>query len=687
MGFELLGIGLFAFKLFALLVEQQASKRITMRLINASKVVNDFKIEFNTRLHEENEDYEGSDLSDNVKLKYAILSHTWGWQDENTSKWAHKVDEVTYNDHHSFSNPFHESLHPDKQRAYQKIYHTCRRALDLGCDYVWIDSCCIDKSNSAELTESINSMFRWYSEAAVCLVYLVDSSNAAVESSNGTLDPRRSLYTKDHEPCRWFSRCWTLQELLASPRLEFYDGEWNLIGTMQDERSSDLNDFGNEISKITTVDAAALLCRAPLWEYSVEAKMSWASSRKSGRPEDMAYSLLGIFGIHMPLIYGEGAKAAFERLQLEISKSTPDLSLFAWHTGKPGMEGQFCSILADSPSQFRYHRRICRSIPESHHNMTNKGIQMTSIVYRVLTKNVERYFLCLEDRGGQRNAIGIFLRKIGYDVFQRTDECLTEIENLKSHPSAHRSTIYITTSSRQHDPSPHRYKDGSIHVPPRYLVYDVVPEAAWDCENRILLGSIPCSDGIRALKVGVVKYGAQITIGLVFRSSDIIAFGCHHHTGISQKLFTRVHRRSLMDWGELLGNIPELRSFSSRLDIPDVISLRVEIVSSPPYQSQLLLVVAPPLRLKASSDYPLDQDKTTGEVLATNLLGMASQIQTGAHASFRQAVFSNMSLENTSYHVSVHSHEAGRETVYMAGPTPRGRAEWLLYEDVQRALI
>ncbi|KAI0907363.1 heterokaryon incompatibility protein-domain-containing protein [Ustulina deusta] len=521
-----------------------------MRLINATKVVNDFKIEFDTRLHGENEEHEESYLGDDAKPKYAILSHTWGWQDEKTDKWAHKVDEVTYNERHNFSNPFENSLHPDKQNAYRKIYYTCRRALDLGYNYVWIDSCCIDKSNSAELTESINSMFRWYSEADVCLVYLVDSSSETIDSNNGNAYPRRRF-------------------------------AWNSIGTLQDEGPRNLNELGNEISEITKVDPEALLGRVPLWEYSVEAKMSWASSRKSGRPEDIAYSLLGIFGLYMPLIYGEGARAAFQRLQLEIIKSTPDLSLFAWHTGQPHLEGQFCGILADSPSQFKFNRRICRSIPGSHHTMTNKGIQMTAVLRLVPTDKNSRFFLCLGYQGEHSKAVGIFLRKIGYNVFQRAEESITEIEDLDKHPSTHRSTIYITTSPQQHDPERPRLDDGSIHVPSEYAVFDLLPEASWDCESRILLGSMPCSDGIRALKLAIQKSnGPPVMVGLVFRSSNIIAFDCGRYVEISERLFTRTHRRSSMNWDELLSKIPNLRSFSNQVNIPNVVNLRAEVTDN-----------------------------------------------------------------------------------------------------------
>ncbi|KAI1124228.1 heterokaryon incompatibility protein-domain-containing protein [Nemania abortiva] len=529
-----------------------------MRLIDATKVVYGFTIEFHTPLHEEDDGYEGRGSSDSSKYKYAILSHTWGWQDEKTGKWAHQVDEITYNECQNFSNPFDGSLNPDKQKAYQKIYYTCSHALDLGCDYVWIDSCCIDKSDSAELTESINSMFRWYSEAEVCLVYLVDSYSCARA-------PCRRLYTKDDTPCRWFSRCWTLQELLASRKLVFYDSQWNLISKLQKQDSNKKN-FEREISKITKINAEAFLGRVPLWQYSVEAKMSWAASRKARRPEDIAYSLLGLFDIHMPLIYGEGAGAAFQRLQLEIIKSTPDLSIFAWHTEEPDQDGQLCSALANSPSQFRFHRRICRVIPEMHHTMTNKGIQMTSVVHRVPTPNGEKYILCLEDEEKSSNKTGIFLRKTGYNVFQRTGNQLAEIKNLKKYPSTHRFTFYITCSP-QHNPQPLSLDINSIHVPSEYQVDDVIPEACWDCENRVLLGKIPCSDGVRALKLSTNTDRGWMSMTLLFRSSILTVFDSKTHVATTNKLFTRAHRREFMSWGDLLSKIPEFGDFRSTIDM------------------------------------------------------------------------------------------------------------------------
>ncbi|TGJ84801.1 hypothetical protein E0Z10_g3961 [Xylaria hypoxylon] len=593
-----------------------------MRLIDAKKVVNEFKIEFKTPLDEENEDIEsnevsednghegGNNIGNDSKPKYAILSHTWGWQDEKTGKWAHKVDEVTYDERRNFSNPFDESLHPDKQIAYKKIYYACRRALDRGCNYVWIDSCCIDKSNSAELTESINSMFRWYSEADVCLVYLVDSCGQATIPKMDYTDPCPRLYTKNSTPCRWFSRCWTLQELLASKKSEFYDSEWDLIYTLQNHPGPFNGAVEKMISDITNVDIRALLGRVPLHNYSVEAKMSWAASRKSARPEDIAYSLLGIFDIYMPLIYGEGAARAFQRLQLEIMKLTPDLSLFAWHTGEAQLEEQLCNALADSPSQFRFRRRICRSIAGSHYNMTNKGIRMTSVIHRVKKSGGERYFLCLEDQQGSSHAIGIFLRKIGYNVFQRIGGSLAQIENLRQHPSTHRSSFYIT-SSQQHIPTPRKPNAKSIHVPLEYHVIDVVPEACWDCENRVLMGNIPCSDGARALKLAIRFSEGLFHMTLIFGSSIVKVFENSTDTIVSHKIFTRAHRREFMNYGDLVTKIPEIGSQGISFGIAE--TLRLSVTASrqnrPHFQFLVKFVRSPEIS-KVGSMLELSVDAT-----------------------------------------------------------------------------
>ncbi|KAH7923794.1 HET-domain-containing protein [Leucogyrophana mollusca] len=244
--------------------------------------------------------------------KYAILSHVWS------------DEEVTFRD---ISEP-----HAANLAEYSKIEHGCAQALEDGYDYIWVDTCCIDKSSSAELSEAINSMHRWYEEAVVCYAYLRD-----VPSEE---DPA-AQYSKFRQSV-WFQRGWTLQEAIAPWRIDFFARDWVKIGTKES--------LSSVISAVTGVDERVLLKITPLSEVSVARKMSWASQRQTTRVEDRAYSLMGIFGVHMPLIYGEG-RNAFIRLQHEIMRTSNDQSIFAW--GIWSTTTTMSSLLASSPRCFQ----------------------------------------------------------------------------------------------------------------------------------------------------------------------------------------------------------------------------------------------------------------------------------------------------------------------------------------------
>jgi hypothetical protein len=173
--------------------------------------------------------------------------------------------------------------------------------------------CCIDKTSSAELSEAINSMFRWYQNAAVCYAFLSDVPSC-MDASAVELNFAKA---------RWFTRGWTLQELIAPENLIFFSMDWHPLGTK--------SQIHNILSSITGIEKKFLYSKN-LELASIAKKMSWAASRRTSRIEDIAYSLLGIFDVNMPLIYGEGKKA-FKRLQEEILKTrTDDHSLFAWGT-------------------------------------------------------------------------------------------------------------------------------------------------------------------------------------------------------------------------------------------------------------------------------------------------------------------------------------------------------------------
>lgn len=250
-----------------------------------------------------------------------------------------------------------QGSHPKWKHGYVKIQQTCRQAIGDGFKHVWIDSCCINKESSAELSEAINSMYTWYGASAVCYVYLED-----FEWSGISISP--SFAT-----AKWFTRGWTLQELLASHDIHFYDANWNHIGPKEA--------LSSQIAKITKIDRELLVGRPgySLRSYSVAARMAWAANRKTTRIEDRAYSLLGIFGINMPLLYGEGDRA-FQRLQEEILRSTGDQSILAWNCAR--FDDTLCALLAPSPDDFQDMREVVRwdTGPLSSSQLTNLGLEI-----------------------------------------------------------------------------------------------------------------------------------------------------------------------------------------------------------------------------------------------------------------------------------------------------------------------
>ncbi|KAI1123810.1 hypothetical protein F5Y10DRAFT_45733 [Nemania abortiva] len=219
---------------------------------------------------------------------YAILSHTWG------------SEEVTYKE-------LERGIDRHK-RGYEKIRFCGKQARRDGLRHFWVDTCCIDKSSSAELTESINSMFRWYRDANKCYVYLEDVSSPTMQDYDRYNDEDWRL---QFEKSRWFTRGWTLQELIAPKTVDFYS--WDGVRLGNRESLEPL------ICGITGIPVQALR-GSSLSRFTTSERLAWAEGRKTTVPEDKAYSMLGIFGIHMPLIYGEGRKRALKRLDEEILK-------------------------------------------------------------------------------------------------------------------------------------------------------------------------------------------------------------------------------------------------------------------------------------------------------------------------------------------------------------------------------
>ena len=334
--------------------------------------------------------------------RYAILSHKWF------------SEEVKLEDLHALNRLKEEKTSP-KMLSAIKVGMFCRTAKQRGYQYAWMDTCCIDQKNPVELSTAINSMYRWYRDAGACFVYLYDFDslgylyvydNEGREQIQRCTDPTRSV---------WFKRGWTLQELVAPPNVEFFDRNWVRIGSKRSERPEkwtfeQSSQIGvDDVSRVTGVDKEVLMGRRSVSTMSIANRMSWFRSRSTTVPEDCAYCLLGIFGVNIPLLYGEGAERAFQRLQEEIMKYSDDHSLFAWRN--PDGQGSIpAGLLAPSPSCFEhsgayYHKPVDpqRSLPFS---MTNKGV---SINLRLMEYG-DREIATLDCAGEGNSFLSIWLR-------------------------------------------------------------------------------------------------------------------------------------------------------------------------------------------------------------------------------------------------------------------------------------
>lgn len=224
---------------------------------------------------------------------YAILSHTWGPDDQ----------EVTYQDIVQGTG--------EGKTGYAKIRFCAEQAKRDGLRYFWVDTCCIDKWNNTELSTAINSMFRWYRDAAQCYVYLADVSvpDSVTQSTNVQASPPLPLWEAAFRSSRWFTRGWTLQELLAPRSVKFFAKEGKMLG--------DKGSLEQQIHEVTGIDIPALRGDA-LSGFTIDERFRWAETRQTTVEEDSAYCLLGIFDVFMPLIHSEGEKNAVRRLKKEI---------------------------------------------------------------------------------------------------------------------------------------------------------------------------------------------------------------------------------------------------------------------------------------------------------------------------------------------------------------------------------
>ena len=263
------------------------------------------------------------EFCDDEVTKYAILSHRWIGQ------------EVEYDEIVDLAKMGEEERDEIRQRdGYRKILNSCEQAKKDEYEWLWVDTCYIDKRSSAELSEAINSMYRWYANAQVCYAYLHDVLDSSFPVAR---DDKRYVNGWPE----WFSRGWTLQEMIAPSNVQFFNKRWQDIG---DKRT-----LARTLQLITGVPEHVLTDGLYGDRPCVAQIMSWAANRTTTRVEDRAYSLMGLLGVNMPMLYGEGKKA-FHRLQLEIIRTSNDQSIFAWSCNE--REVRTGSILADDPSAF-----------------------------------------------------------------------------------------------------------------------------------------------------------------------------------------------------------------------------------------------------------------------------------------------------------------------------------------------
>ncbi|KAL2066398.1 hypothetical protein VTL71DRAFT_2469 [Oculimacula yallundae] len=453
--------------------------------------------------------------------EYAILSHTWG------------QEELSYQDMTG------DRTIAEQKAGFNKVRDSCWQARSNGYEYIWIDTCCIDKTSSAELSEAINSMFKWYKDSSVCYAYLSDVLVGSTQPSHISV---QSFSTQENglppKYSRWFSRGWTLQELVAPTRLQFFDKNWISIGWK--------DDCIDVISSITNIDVFALN-GGDLRRLTIARKMIWTAYRQTTRAEDMAYCLLGLFNINMPLMYGEGDKA-FIRLQEEILKTSTDSSLFAWtndlffpggyHPRASDLQG----LLAPAPHYFLYsgdiHQFHSRIGGGFHAVSTSKGVQLEFLMCQDPYSLSHQVYLAIlgcpigpipghlpairlqrlgntEDQFTrvELSKIHVFAcvdpeGKISLDGFdpREPQNLLVDTDTMNDYPAWTIRSIFVKQDA-QLDLPPAFWLSTSTPSNPKPTVIDGIPRDLWDPMNGILQ---PQEEPNYRLPRRMVKVGALL---------------------------------------------------------------------------------------------------------------------------------------------------------------------------------
>ncbi|CAN9140993.1 unnamed protein product [Alternaria alternata] len=328
-------------------------------------------------------------------------------------------------------------------------------------------------------------MYNWYRQAKVCYVVLEDL-------------PAHLRLEDQIAKCRWFTRGWTLQELLAPSNVEFYDQDWTFRGSRKDHTDT--------ISKFTLIPTKVLLKPKTIYKESVGARMSWASKRITKRTEDMAYCLLGIFEINMPLIYGEG-KRAFLRLQEEIIKRNNDLTIFAWdNVSRSRRWDDLVEVLATSPAAFAGSadlQNISTGLgPEF--SITNRGLLLTGdfkLSYRSSRERPEKSTYVLQiATASDSTTRKIGLRKLAPRLYGRLrklprldtyNASLKTFFDFTTDTPIDEDSIYITTDFHHADDFAHlaASRNNALHIPKQQDLEfrGVTPQSLWDHSDAVFL--------------------------------------------------------------------------------------------------------------------------------------------------------------------------------------------------------
>ncbi|KAM0343926.1 hypothetical protein ACHAPU_007980 [Fusarium lateritium] len=417
-----------------------------------------------------------------------------------------------------------------------KILQSVTLAANEGHQNIWIDTCCIDKTSSAELSEAINSMYQWYAKAEICYAYLADVASAGTEDLSA---PKSSF-----RQSRWFTRGWTLQELIASREVLFYASDWTYLGSKDGDIS-----FTQLLSDITGIQLDVLTGELSPQEVSLASRMHWASDRQTTRLEDIAYCLLGIFD------------------EAILSKDD-DQSLFAWHlepaTEQPNDQkwfthssSGFSGLLADSPARFWDNSEIEIASPmtltSSPPIITSKGLGLDFLLLSCQDDDIggEADFKvllnCERMKNGQREAPVIYLKRIWGmgDQFARVqpdlkkflspniklfEEVTYERIFVKQDPLSDTKTIRIMLTNSDSLLVGTYVEDAELGSD--WVIEDAWPKQAWDEKNKTfqtkeLTFGLPCAVLRLGVKPTVGTDTIDVAIGIHASSGQLCRSWCH----------------------------------------------------------------------------------------------------------------------------------------------------------------